>query len=337
MIVILEIIAVLIFTALGGFFSGCETGVYRLSKVRMILAVEQKQPLFVILSKIMKDPHGLVFAILIGNNLVNYLATSVATLILLEAVSEDHAAFYATLIMTPVLFTFSEVIPKNLFYYKSDRLMPRFAPLLWFFNKVFTLCGAIAVLKFISNFFTKLFGSPDLSAEAVTASRQSQIKQIIHETKEEGILSTVQSNILNRLLRTPEISVFSVMTPIAKTEMVDVNSGRQAVLDVLKRSPYSRILVYESNRSNILGYIRIYDVLVPEKDFEDLREFVTPLKSLPPTKGVIEALNIMRKENLKIMLVTSRRRTSHRKQLRSMGIVTMKDLVEEITGELAQW
>jgi len=195
MLLTLQIIAVFILISLGGFFSGSETGVYRLSRFRLRVATEQGKKLYKMLSKIMVDSQGLVFAILIGNNLVNYLATSTVTLIILNTRMHEQAAFYATVIMTPVLFTFSEVIPKNIFYYRSDTLMPRIVPALWMFNKLFTITGAVWLLKLILSFFNRLFGTAAEASTAISASRAGQIKQIVHETREEGILSTVQNDI----------------------------------------------------------------------------------------------------------------------------------------------
>lgn len=337
MLLTLQIIAVFILIALGGFFSGSETGVYRLSRFRLRLGTEQGKKVYKMLSKIMADSQGLVFAILIGNNLVNYLATSTVTLIILRTKMHEQAAFYAMLIMTPVLFTFSEVIPKNIFYYRSDTLMPRIVPMLWLFNKLFTVTGAVGLLKIISSFFTRLCGGAAEAAAAISASRAGQIKQIVHETREEGILSTVQNDIINRLLKMPDINIALVMTPIPKTEMISLHSDRGAVLKKLKRSEFTHLPVFESTKSNIVGFIRIYDVLAGDSKFKDLRKFVMPLETFTATMPVIEAMNNMRKQNLKIVLVGGGANAKQKKPQRPLGIVTMKDLVEELTGELAQW
>jgi len=127
------------------------------------------------------------------------------------------------------------------------------------------------------------------------------------------------------------------MTPISKTEMINLHSDRGAVLKILKRSVFTNLPVYESSKSNIIGFIRIYDVLADESEFKDLRKFVMPLETFTATTPVIEAMNNMRKQNLKIVLVGGQANAKQKKQQRAMGIVTMKDLVEELTGELAQW
>lgn len=336
MIIAIQIICVLILISLGAFFSGSETGVYRLSRLKLRIGIEQKRRNYKLLGRLMKDTHGLVFTILIGNNLVNYLASSLVTLLLLKTALQEHAELYVTAIMTPVLFVFSELVPKNMLYYRANNIMSKLAPLLWFFNKLFTKSGAVWLFKQISRPFASLFGTTTDASTAISASRSGQIRQIIRETSEEGVLSEIQSEIIKRLFKTPDITLGSVMTPASRTECIKLHSNRAAVLKKLKQCPYSRICVYESRRGNVIGYIRIYDVLSSERDFNDLRKFVQPIERFPASMPVIEAMNKMRIGNHKIVLVANQPDSSQSKQ-KFLGIVTMKDLVEELTGELAQW
>ncbi len=333
MTLIAQITICVVMVALGGFFSGSETGVYRLSRFAMRLGVQQKRRFYFLLDSIMADSGGLVFSILIANNLVNYLATSIVTVILLTTSAGSHAAVFATMIMTPLLFIFSEVIPKNIYYHQSDTLMPRFAPLLWFFHKLFTVIGAVALLKALSRLTGKLAGSQFDTSGALTASSRSHIKQIIHETREEGILSSVQNDIMNRLINIPRINLNSVKTPLPQTRMLDINSNREMLIAELKECPHTRFPVYQQSRDSIIGFINIYEVLAGNAEFDDLKAFIKPIEAFDSTIPVIEAIDRVQRQGHKIILVC---RTSGRKKT-PVGIATMKDLVEELTGELAQW
>ncbi|HIJ67398.1 MAG TPA: DUF21 domain-containing protein [Planctomycetes bacterium] len=334
MALIYQIPVCVLLVALGAFFSGSETGIYRLSLFRLRLGIEQKKPFYALLGKIMDDSTGMVFSMLIGNNIVHYLATSIVMVILSAKITNTHATeLYATCIMAPILFVFSEVLPKNVYYNRADTLMPRSAPLLWFFHKLFTYSGAIAVLRTISRASAVVLGLPAPSSGAITSPSKSYIRQLIHETSDEGILSPVQKDIMNRLINIPRITIASVMTPISKTEMLDVNSTRTEVAATLRRCPYTRLPVYEQNRNNIVGFVNIYQVMQIGGDFQNLRRFVNPIGSFDAATTVINAINKMRKKNYKIMLVVSE--TARRR--RPFGIVTMKDLVEELTGELEKW
>ncbi len=320
--------------ALGAFFSGSETGIYRLSRFRLRLGIEHKKPFYALLGKAMDDSAGLIFSMLIGTNLANYLVTSIVTVILLATAATTHAAeLYATVLIAPILFVFSEVIPKNVYYHRADTLMPRFAPVLWFFHKLFTYSGAIALLKTISRTFTALLGLPAATAGSIIAARTGHIRQIIRETRDEGILSPIQNDIMNRLINIPNITIASVMVPIGKVDMLKATSDRAQVLAQLRRCPYTRLPVYEHSRNNVTGFVNIYEVLRSGEEFQNLRDFVKPMARFAATTSVIDAMNQMQRQNHKIVLVVP----EYARRKRPFGIVTMKDLVEELTGELEQW
>lgn len=284
------------------------------------------------LSSLISSGHSLLFTTLVGTNVSYYIVTSVATYLLLGlTASERQAEFYATLTMTPILFVFAELIPKNLYFYRADSLMPRLAPVLWIFHKLFTYSGIVPAIEAISKGFARLLGLPITSQFAMR--EPHHFSQIIKESREEGHISSVQSEIMNRLVHIPRMRIGSVMVPISKVGMLDVNTNRNRVLEELARIPYTRLLVFEGSRDDIIGFIDVYECLATGKDFTDLRSFVKPIPTFPADGRVIDALNRMRKEHHKIILVLR----AHHGRERPVGIITMKDLVEELTGELAEW
>ena len=332
---IVLILVIVLCIMLGGLFSGAETGMYQLSRVRLRLGIENKRLSFVILGKSLRDSPALLLSMLLGNNLTHYLTTSIVTYILLNKVQNEHTVeLFATLLTAPVLFVFSEVIPKNVFFYRADFLMPAVAPVLFAFHKLFSWCGVVPLLKALSRIFAQLTGSSFPTKAAVTFMRQSHIKAIIRETKEEGFLSPVQTDIINRMASISHLSIKSVMTPINKVQTVDVDSDKSALLNKLRQSAFTRLLVYDRRSENIIGFINIYEALNPTEQFTNLHNFVRPIRKLRASTIVTEAINIMQSEDRKIILVT---RISHTGQEKPIGIVTMKDLVEELLGELTEW
>jgi CBS domain containing-hemolysin-like protein len=233
-----------------------------------------------------------------------------------------------------VLFIFAEVIPKNIFYYRADTLMPVFAPFLFVCHKLFSFSGIVPLLKFISAAFARLVTKIDSTKTAITAVRRSHIEAIFHETREEGFLSPVQTDIINRLVSISHFSIRSVMISLNKTRTVDVNSDRPTLLNVLNKSAFTRLLVYDRLPENIIGFINIYEALSSNRQFTDLRDFVKPIRKLAADTIVSDAIDIMQSENQKILLVTTIARLGRQKNI---GIVTMKDLVEEFLGELTEW
>ena len=330
------LILVIVFSViLAGLFAGAETGIYQLSRLRLRLGIEKRRLLFVILGRTLRDSPALLISILIGTNLAYYLTTSIVTFLLLSKLQAEHTAeLFATLITAPMLFVCSELLPKNIFFYRADLLMPYIAPVLFVFHKLFSWCGIVPLLKFISTIFARPAAAPDSSKMAITAVRRPHIEAIFHETREEGFLSPIQTDIINRLASISHLGIRSVMTSVNKVQMVDVNSDRPALLNKLKKSAFTRLPAYDRWPGNIVGFVNIYEVLSSAEQFTDLRDFIKPIRKLPADTIVSDAINIMQSENQKIILVT---RITRAGRERYIGIVTMKDLVEELLGELAEW
>jgi putative hemolysin len=332
---ILLILAAVFTVALAGLFAGAETGMYKLSRLRLRLGIEKRKFAFVTLGKCLHDSAGVLVSLLIGTNLAHYLATSIVTYLFLSRVKDEHAAeLFTMFVAVPILFVFSEVIPKNLFFYRADFLMPFFAPVLFSFHKFFSWCGAVPLLKFMSGIFGRLTGSAVASKAVMTATQRHHVRAIFADTQEEAIFSSVQNDIINRLIGISDVRIKSVMVPINKVEMVDVNSDKSVLMDKLKKCAFTRLPVMEGRVENVVGFISIYEVLTSSEQFTDLRKFIKPVRSFRADTTVIDAINIMQSENHKIVLVT---RASHTGGDRPVGILTMKDLVEELLGELAEW
>ncbi len=326
---------IVLFIILGGLYAGAETGVYQLSRLRLRLGVENKRPLFVMLDKSLRDSPGLIVSTLLGTNLAHYLATSIVTLLLLAQLKAEHTAeLLATALTAPLLFIFSELIPKNLFFYHADALMPYISPFLYISHKIFTWCGLVPVLKNLSRVGARLTAEPAAYKTTANAIHRPHVSAILRETQEEDFLSSVQTDIVSRLTSISHLTIKTAMIPLNKVQMLDVITDRPTLLKQLGASAFTRLPVYENKFETIVGFIDIYECLCCKEQFADLRRFVKPIRKLPEQITVTQALNIMQAENQKIILVT---RTGHAGRERPAGIVTMKDLVEELLGELAEW
>ncbi|MHC4637122.1 MAG: CNNM domain-containing protein [Planctomycetota bacterium] len=320
---------------LSGLYSGAETGIYQLSRLRLRLGIENRQLPYIMLGKVMDDSAGLLISILIGTNLSVYIITSILTFMFIEQVSSVHTAeLLATVIGTPILFILCELIPKNIFFYRANSLLPYVSGVLYISKKLFTWCGVVFLLKCLSHFLGRLTGSAGAFKSEFASLSSPYIKAIYHETHEEGVLSQVQSDMINRLDILSRLSIRAVMTPINNVQAVEVQSGREELLKILSKSVFTRLPVYEGNRGNIIGYIDIYEVLNCGEAFSDLRDFIKPFKTLAAYIMINEAIDFMQREKEKTVLVVRRKTLDKEK---AIGIVTMKDLVEELIGELMEW
>ncbi len=325
-----QFILIFLLIVLSAFFAGTETGIYRISRFQIRVGREKGRPSYKMLFQILQDGQGLILSLLLGNNLVNNLLTGLVTFMFLQIASEERlAGIYATVVLTPVLFVFGEMIPKNLFYYKANSFVPAMAWLNWFFYRLFTLTGAVWLLKSCSRILSLVFRLKIDTTEVVDASKQHQVHQIIHETREEGILSSTQKEMMNRLIDIPHRPVSEAMVHLRDVEMVSVDTNHEGLLEHLKKKRFTRQLVYQANRNQILGYIHIYRVLGKSEPLPDLANNTTALLEMDRNVSVIDAINLLRDRHEQMALVVD----SARKK-RPVGIITISDLIEELIGKM---
>ncbi len=324
MTIIVQFALILILFLLSAFFAGTETGVYRLSRLRLRIGVQQNKTTAKLLTKLLRDGQGLILSILVGNNLVNYCATSLVTVMLFNYLQDHHKAeIYATAILTPTLFLAGEMLPKILYYHKANTLMPSLAWLVWLFNRLFILTGIVAILKGISKMLA-------FDTTAVEAAKRHQVRQIIHETQEEGLLTEAQKEMMGRLMDLDSLTVRSVMTRLKSVEMVDVKTDAPALLEHLRQNTNTRQLVCDGSRQNILGFVPIYKVLAENTQFDNLHRFIIKLPEIDRRKTVLEGINFLRNQKSPIALVMAKNKNHNT----PLGIVTLTDLIEELTGDL---
>lgn len=333
MINLIYIIVFLIAVLLAGLFAGAETGVYQLSRLRLRVGIEQKKLSFVLLGKSIKDGAGLLISLLLGANLANYIATMSMTYLILRQVHEEKlAVILTTVISTPVFFVFSELIPKNLFYYRANDLTAAVGPVIYGFDLLARWCGVTPVIKLLGRLYSHTGRSHAAMRSTALTTNLRHFDAILLETHEEGVLSHIQTDMMSRLGHVSQLQVPAVMTPITRIRSVDINSSKKQLLETCRQYPYTRYPVCKQRHGNLTGLIDIYQCLTEDKDYKNLDEFVQPLSHISANTKVMEAIDLMQKEKQKMLAVV---RDGHGQKV--MGIVTMKDLVEELLGELAEW
>ena len=332
-IILIIIIVISIFVA--GLFSGAETGMYQLNLLRLRLGIERKKMSFVLLGKLFDDTPSLLISTLLGTNLAHYITTSIITYMFMSRYrSEQLAEILAAIVTTPVLFIFTELIPKNLFFNRADSFMPYVSHVLFAVNKLFNWLQIVPLLRAL----LKLFAGPAATAPFLKAHanvfRFPYLKKIICDIETQNLLSPVQTAIINRLSQIGNLTAASVMTALGKVHMLDVHWDKQELLKKIHDYPFTYWPVCDKSNENIIGFINILDYLNDENATAKLSDFIKPLERLSDETTIIDAIRIMQANNQKLMLVIKKNHTGIDKPL---GIITMKDLAEELVGELSEW
>ncbi len=323
-----------VFVAIFGLFSGSEIGLYCVNQTRLRLAVHRGKPEAVRLQALFADRAGLLFTTLLAQNLANYLAPVCLTIAFLETLATDtaevrerRAELYTTIILTPVVFVFGEVVPKNLFQRSADQLMHRISGLLRVTHVLFQMTGLVWLQRRISEFMISRLNRTPTSGSALHT--RLDIYQMLREGAAEGALSLTQSAILERVHRLESVQVRTVMVPWNQVQMLPADATREQIESLIRQARHSRLPVYRDDRRNIVGVVHIIDVLTSPagKPLGDMMRRPIELDADIPVR---DALLTLQRECRRMAIVIDPRG-------RCLGILTVKDLVEEIIGELAAW
>jgi putative hemolysin len=315
---------------LSAVYSGIETGVYSLNRIRMEILADQGRPAARRLRRLMAQPSVLLSTLLIGNNLANYMGTS-SLAVLLESGDMGVAQVIVVnlLIATSVLFVFGETIPKDYFAGHSDTATYRFAGFLDWSRRVFLYTGLLPLIVGFSRLVTTAIHGED-SIAAVHPRRQ--VYQYIREGVGKGLLSDEQSSIVQRVLALSNRRVRDEMVPWPRVINVSVDASAQSLWELADRTSRSRFPVVDAD-GQVRGILHVLDVLSHDRDAcPPVRELMTPAVTLDADASLRAGLRLLQRHHVHMAVVVDGMSPG-----RPIGIVTPKDLVETITGELTSW
>ncbi len=259
------ILALLLFLsglALSAFFSGTETGMYRVSRIRLVLdGLSGSWPARGMVW-LLNNPAIFVASTLVGNNLANYL-TSLAIVLGVQSWISGGAAseLLATILMTPVVFVGGELLPKYLFYHAPYRLLRVARPLVLSFTAVFLPVSLFLAL--LARGLRFLTGETPFQIRLGMARRD--LEQVLREGHEAGILAGSQRGFAQSVFQTGNAPAVRFGVPPSRLASVDLHAGRESAFAAARRCGHPIILVY--SQQNLIGFVRYADLLYsPEHD-----------------------------------------------------------------------
>ncbi len=312
---------------LSAFFSGSETSLTSASKPRMHNLARTGKKNAKIFEELFRNKEMLICTILFANNLVNILASAIATKILIE-LTNNEGILYATIIMTLMILIFGELIPKTLALSKADQFALKIAP----FMKVlvYILYPLTVTLNFVATSILKIFGVNYLNfkKEEVSEKREEELRGAIDLHGDDS--SKDEKNMLKSILDLDDITVGSIMIPRKDIFSLPSNIKYNELITKLSNSPHSRIPIWEKNPENIIGIFHIRKLI--EIKVDEPKTF--NIKSLCQKPWFIPEST-----RLDNQLLEFKRRKEHFSIVvdeygEFLGIVTLEDIIEEIVGEI---
>ena len=324
----LSMIAFIMVTLLlAGLFSGSETGFYCLNRLRVFLGVQQGNRRAVRLGRLIEDEQGTLAGTLAGTNIMHYLLTSAVAFTFTSLIGLDpaNAEIYTVAILTPVIFVFAEVVPKNVFQRHADSLMPRFSWLLYVANRTFRAIGLVWLMKKLTALAARWTGAPEV--EPLTGGPKRYIASLLQEALAERQLGEDQSELIERVVKLSDTPVRFVMVPQHKVVMISADADRERFLRLARSTEHARVLVYSGRRTQIIGLVKI-DELLRDPSWRRAGERVVPVLQLRPFETVANAMARMQRIQKEMAIVTGFGGGL-------LGIVTLRDLLDEVVGEIS--
>lgn len=314
------ILVVLIF--LSALFSGTETALMSLSSIKINSLFKQKKKGSVALHRIKQNPHKLIITILIGNNLVNIGAASLATVVFTNLLGSSGVGV-ATGVMTFLILVFGEITPKTFATQNAERvslIVARPVELL-----SIALTPLVKFFEVISRFTSKILGSKEEKELS-----EEELRAVVTMGAKEGILNREAAEMMHNVLQFEGTKVTEVMTPKANVEMVDGKKQLKDVIDFVVKTPFSRYPVYSGTRDKIVGVLDVDDVLRYAKNKKlnvKVNLVVRDVFFVPQSKRIDALLSDFESKKVRLAVVVD-------EYGGVSGLVTMEDILEEIVGDI---
>lgn len=314
--------------AMSAFFSGAETGIYCVSRLRIHLGVRRGDRRFARLDRLLADEPGILCATLMGTNLMNYITTTAVAYLfaVLMGFSQVMTEIYTVVILTPVVFVVGEVVPKNLFQRHADILMARGSLLLELSHRLFRGSGLLWCFTRLGALASRLTTGMSPGNRGVLVPRR-RVATLLQEALVDHSLGEDQSELIERVCRLSETALHAVMVPRNRVTALPADAGLRQLMRLARRTAFARLPVHDSNPRRIIGLIHVDDLL-QAVGWNSVAERLEPAMELSPHLTVANATARMKTEGREMAVVADQTGNM-------VGIVTLKDLAEEVLGELA--
>ena len=318
-----QTVAILILIALSSFFSSAETAMTTVNKIRIQSLAEQGNKRAVILEKIISNSPKMLSTVLIGNNIVNIAASSLATTFTMKVFGSMYIGV-ATGVMTLLVLLFGEITPKTIATLKADDLALTYARPIYALMTVLTPVIFI-VGKLANGILFLLRVDPNAKKDTIT---EHELRSMVNAGQENGVIEREEKQMIYNVFDFGDSAAKDVMIPRIDMTFIDVDSTYQELMDIFKEDMHTRFPVYEDNTDNVIGIINIKDLLLyPENEPFSIRKILREPYFTYEYKRTTDLMMEMRKASVNLAIVLDEYGST-------AGLVTLEDLLEEIVGEI---
>jgi putative hemolysin len=322
----IKLILLALFLILSAFFSAAETAFISLSKLHIRNMIDNGVKYADYVKKFSDSPQKLLSTILIGNNLVNISASSVATSIAIS-ISGDRAyvLLLCTSLITILILVFSEITPKHIANRFPEKITLMMIKPIYFFYKF--LSPLVFILNKISDYIALLFNGKNNHIQPVIT--ESDLKTIVDVSHEEGVLEIDEREMINNVFEFKESFAKDVMIPRTDVIAVEDNSTYDEITEIFKTESFSRIPVYHDSIDDVVGILHLKDfIFLSKRNNFNINQLLRKPFFTYEFKPTKDLFNIMRLKRIPMAIIMD-------EYGGTAGIITLEDLVEEIVGDIS--
>ncbi|MAZ35412.1 MAG: hypothetical protein CMO06_19920 [Thalassospira sp.] len=325
----ITIVVIFILLMLSAFFSGSETALTAASKPVMHHKEQDGDPRAGIVNRLRQYQERLIGAILLGNNLVNILASALATSVMIELFGE-RGVVYATAAMTALVLIFSEILPKTYALQHADSMALRVARPMSILVVVFA--PVTQTIQVIVRATLRLFGS----GEGPGTDRERELRGAIELHADDVVVGDhhAERTMLHGVLDLEDVGVWEIMVHRRKVQMIDITRPMEEILDTVLASPHTRIPIYDKDPDNIVGVLHAREALkaivrgAKPETAEDVRALSSEPWFIPDSTTLADQLKAFKERHEHFAIVVDEYGAFE-------GVVSLEDILEEIVGDIA--
>ncbi len=310
-----------------GFFSGSEIAIVSLPKLELQKRLQTGDRKAKLLSKLLEEPEKLLTTTLIGTNLSTVTGSTVFTTYIMKYIVQvlpplaSYPEAVTVLCFTPLTLTFGELIPKSLFQKYSYTVAFKIVYPIYFFYLIFKPVSLV-VIGF-SRLIAQVLKAEDGENPFVT---KEELKLLVESGSRFNVERT-ERNILKNILQLKEKCVGDIYTPLSHVIAVSENASIVEALELMEKSGFSKLPVYEGRIDNIVGYVLVSDLISVNDPNLKVRDVMRPVVILPEYMNIFNALKEFKKNREQLGIVVDEFGST-------LGIITIEDILEEIVGRI---
>ena len=319
------LLLLIILVILSGFLSGSETAITATSKARILYKKKKGSKRAGYVLELLDKKDNVISTLLLSNNLVNILASSLATAFFYDIFGVE-GIFYATLIMTVVIVIFAEVLPKTYAINRPNRTALLISPIIYYLNKI------LFIFVFVINLIVRLiFRKNDNDIKNKDLQSEEELKGVIDLYKTSNPDYEQEKDMLQSILQLNDITVEEIFTHRKNIYSIDSSLKTSEIINKINNSRYTRIPFWKDNPENIIGLLNVRTLNIDLKNHNESKEIIFDKISnpwfIPETTNLLEQLVEFKKRKEHLAFVVD-------EFGELLGLITLEDIIEEIVGEI---